>query len=181
MRRECRERFPRHPLQRKPPVSHPSMHHGTCVAHVPLCMSGSLTRGGGENVPGIPGACATRNFTYLVWGPWISISEMIMLLWQSKRALISSNLKYQLSLLLSYISMFAFVCLRWLYYILPVSSYICTYMKKLFLFPSLLYTLLYVPIIGHVITWRSYSFACTFSYLVIMIIQTYLKALNMYI
>ena len=26
------------------------------------CMSGSLTRIGGENVPGIPGACATRNF-----------------------------------------------------------------------------------------------------------------------
>ena len=24
----------------------------------------------GENVPGIPGACATRNFTYLVRGPW---------------------------------------------------------------------------------------------------------------
>ena len=25
-------------------------------------MSGLLTRGGEENVPGIPGACATRNF-----------------------------------------------------------------------------------------------------------------------
>ena len=25
-------------------------------------MSGSLSRGGGENVPGIPGACATRDF-----------------------------------------------------------------------------------------------------------------------
>ena len=38
-------------------------------SHVPWCMSGSLTRGGGENVPGIPGAWATRNFTYLVIGP----------------------------------------------------------------------------------------------------------------
>ena len=28
-----------------------------------------LTCGGGENVPAIPGACATRNFTYLVRGP----------------------------------------------------------------------------------------------------------------
>ena len=46
------------------------MHHGTCVTHVPCCMSGSLTRGGGENVPGIPGACATRNFTYLARSPW---------------------------------------------------------------------------------------------------------------
>ena len=42
------------------------MHHGTCVTHVPWCMSGSLTRGGGENVPGIPGACATHNFAYRV-------------------------------------------------------------------------------------------------------------------
>ena len=69
MRWECRERFPRHRLQRKP-LSDPGMHHGTCVTYVPWWMSGSLTRGGGENVHGIPGACATRNFTYLVRGPW---------------------------------------------------------------------------------------------------------------
>ena len=50
--------FPRGLLQRKPLVSDPGMHHGTCVTHVPWCMSGSLTRGGGENVPGIPGARA---------------------------------------------------------------------------------------------------------------------------
>ena len=62
--------FPRRWLQRKPLVSGPDMHHGTCVTHVPWCTSESLTRGGGENVPGIPGACATRKFTYLVRGPW---------------------------------------------------------------------------------------------------------------
>ena len=45
-------------LQRKTLVSDPGMHHGTCVTHVPWCMSGSLTRCGGENDPGIPGACA---------------------------------------------------------------------------------------------------------------------------
>ena len=61
--------FPRRRLQRKPLVSDPGMHHGTCVTQVPWCMSGSLTRGGGENVPGIPGACATRNFAYLARGP----------------------------------------------------------------------------------------------------------------
>ena len=61
--------FSAHRLQRKPLVSNPGMHHGTCVTHVPWCMSGSLTCGGGENVPGIPGACATRNFTFLVRGP----------------------------------------------------------------------------------------------------------------
>ena len=53
------------PSTLKPLVSDPDMHHDTCVTHVPWCVSGSLTRGGGENVPGIPGACAICNFTYL--------------------------------------------------------------------------------------------------------------------
>ena len=70
MRRECREHFPRHRLQRKPRVSDPGMHYGTCVTHVPWCMSGSLARSGRGNVSGIPRACATRNFTYLVRGPY---------------------------------------------------------------------------------------------------------------
>ena len=68
MRRERRVRFPRHRL-----VSDPGMHHGTCVTHVPWFMSGSLPRGGGENVPGIPGARTTRNFTYLVKGPLVHV------------------------------------------------------------------------------------------------------------
>ena len=54
MRRERRECFPRHQLQRKLLVSDPGMHHGTCVTHVPWCMLGSPTRGGGENVPAFP-------------------------------------------------------------------------------------------------------------------------------
>ena len=49
--------FPHGLLQWKPLACDPGIHHGTCVTHVPWCMSGSLTRGGGENVPGIPGAC----------------------------------------------------------------------------------------------------------------------------
>ena len=76
MRLECRERFPRHRLQWKPLVSDPELHHGTCVSHVSWCMSGPLTRGGGENVPGIPGACATRNITYLVRGPCTSLRDL---------------------------------------------------------------------------------------------------------
>ena len=68
MRRECRERFPRHRLQRKPLVSDPGMNHGTCAMYVPWRMSGSLTRGGRVNVPGIPGACAIHNFAYLASG-----------------------------------------------------------------------------------------------------------------
>ena len=49
---------PRRRFQRKPLVSDPGMHHGTCVTHVPWCMSGSHACSDGENVPGIPGACA---------------------------------------------------------------------------------------------------------------------------
>ena len=41
------------------------MHHGTCVAH----LSRSLTRSGGENITGIPGAYATDNSSYLTRGP----------------------------------------------------------------------------------------------------------------
>ena len=50
--------FPCRRFLRKPLVSDPGMHHGTCVTHVRWCMSGSLTCGDRENVPGIPGACA---------------------------------------------------------------------------------------------------------------------------
>ena len=59
MRRECRERFPRH--------------RGLAI---PTCITARVWRNqvvtfevsGRENVPGIPGACATRNFTYLARG-----------------------------------------------------------------------------------------------------------------
>ena len=60
----------------KPLVGGPGMQHRTCVTHVSWCMSGSLTCGGGENVPSIPGACVTRNFAYLVRGPWTKGREM---------------------------------------------------------------------------------------------------------
>ena len=58
------------------------MHHGTCVTQVPWCMPGSLTSGflwswWWENVPGIPCACATRNFTYLVRGQWFITAPWI--------------------------------------------------------------------------------------------------------
>ena len=54
--------------------SDPDMHHGTCVTHVSWCVLGSLTSGfiwcrWRGNVLGIPGACTTRKFTYLVKGP----------------------------------------------------------------------------------------------------------------
>ena len=71
---ECRERFPRRRLQRKPLVSDPDMHHGTCVT--PWCMSGSLTRGGRQNVPIMQGSCTTSNFAYLERGPLVGEQEM---------------------------------------------------------------------------------------------------------
>ena len=70
MRRECQERFPRY---RGLAIS-------TCIMALAwrTCRDACRDRllavtfgvGGGENVPGIPGACATGNFTYLVRGPW---------------------------------------------------------------------------------------------------------------
>ena len=87
-----RERFPaRHWLQRKPLVSDTGMHHGTCVTHVSWCMPGLLNRGGGENVPDIPGVCSTLNFTYPVRGLWlVRIRTIIQSQWQ-----ISEPDKYQ--------------------------------------------------------------------------------------
>ena len=77
---------------RAPWVSDPDMHQGTCVTHVPWCMSGSLINGflwsgsGVENVPGVPGACATRIFTYLVRCPnqwlWNSAQNILPIHWK---------------------------------------------------------------------------------------------------
>ena len=66
--------FPRRRFQRKPLVSDPGMHHGTCVTHVPWCMSGSLTCGDGENVPGIPGACAPALLRIWQEAHWLTLT-----------------------------------------------------------------------------------------------------------
>ena len=87
------ERLPRHRLQRKLLASDPDMHHGTCVTHVPWCMSGSLNRSGGENVAGIPGACATRNFTYLARGPCRGPLDSGPL-WRESRSPAPANKRY---------------------------------------------------------------------------------------
>ena len=70
MRRECRECFPRHR----------GLAILTCIttrawrtcrdACRDRYIAVSFEVGGGENLAGIPGTCATRNFTYLVRGPW---------------------------------------------------------------------------------------------------------------
>ena len=37
------------------------MHHATCFTHVPWCMSGSLTRGGGKTFPAFPAHAQSAN------------------------------------------------------------------------------------------------------------------------
>ena len=63
--------FSCHRLQRKQLVGDSGMCVGTCMTNVPWCMSGLLTRCGGENVPG---ACATRNFMYLARSSCAAVS-----------------------------------------------------------------------------------------------------------
>ena len=45
-----------------PRVNDPDIHHGTCVIHMPWCMS----------------RCTIRNFAYLVRGPWNSNEEVTL-------------------------------------------------------------------------------------------------------
>ena len=61
--------FPRRQFQKKLLYSDPGMHHGTCVTHVPWCMSGSLTCGDGENRSRHSRRMHIRNFAYLARGP----------------------------------------------------------------------------------------------------------------
>ena len=70
MRRESRERFPRHP----------GLAILTCITTRAWCtchgacrdrlLAVSFEVGGGGNTPGISGACTTRNFAYLLKGPY---------------------------------------------------------------------------------------------------------------
>ena len=76
--------FLRRPFQRKPLISDPGMHYGTCVTHVPWCMSGSLTCGDEESVPGIPGACAPAILciwqeAHALWGCFMGSGTTMLL------------------------------------------------------------------------------------------------------
>ena len=70
MRQECRERFLR-PRGQAIPTWITARAWRTCRDACRGCyLAVSVEVGGGQNVPGIPGACATRNITYLARGPW---------------------------------------------------------------------------------------------------------------
>ena len=84
MRQECREHFPRHRLQRKPLVSNPGMHHGTCVTHMPWCMLGSLPRGGGKK--GSRHTWHIRNPQFYVLGMKPMCLCMLNSLWKHKNS-----------------------------------------------------------------------------------------------
>ena len=76
MRRECRERFPRHLRSAIPAcitARAPRTSRDACRDRYLVVSFGV---GGGNNVPGIPGACATRNFAYLVKGPCTVVREV---------------------------------------------------------------------------------------------------------
>ena len=69
MRRECRERFPRHRGLAIPTCITARAWRTCRDACRDRWLAVSFEVGGGEYVPSIPGACATRNFTYLARGP----------------------------------------------------------------------------------------------------------------
>ena len=78
MRWECRERFPRHIGLAIP----------TCITartwrtYRDACRDRKLAdyfeAGGGENFPGIPGACSTRNFNYLKRGLYVCFLSLFI-------------------------------------------------------------------------------------------------------
>ena len=76
MRQECRERFPRHNGLAIPTCITARAWRTSRYACRDRWLEISFEVGGGGNVPGIPGACATRNFTYLVRGPWLVASHI---------------------------------------------------------------------------------------------------------
>ena len=67
--------FPRH-RQVAIPACIPARASRTCRDTCRDCyLVVSFEVGGEENVPGIPGTCATRNFTYLIGVPWVVASH----------------------------------------------------------------------------------------------------------
>ena len=69
MRRECREHFPRHRGLAIPACITARVSRTCRDACRDRELAVSLEFGGGENIPGILDACATRNLTYLLRGP----------------------------------------------------------------------------------------------------------------
>ena len=69
MRRDCRERFPRHRGWAIPTCIMARAWHTCRDAYRNRYPAVFFDVGSGESVPDIPGACATPSFAYLVRGP----------------------------------------------------------------------------------------------------------------
>ena len=73
MRRKCRERFPCHCGLANPTCITTRASRTCRDAWRDRWLAISFEVGGEENVPSIPSACATHNFSYLVRGPWYCV------------------------------------------------------------------------------------------------------------
>ena len=92
MRRQCRERFPRHR----------GLAIQTCItarawrtghdAWRDRYLTFAFEVGGVENFPGIPAACATRSFAYLVRGPWRQYGQFLHINKTNMRVLLVPSL-----------------------------------------------------------------------------------------
>ena len=93
MRRECRERFLRH-CGKRPRHASRHVRHARAVMRVGIAYPWfPLKSAAGENVPGIPGASAIHNFTFLVrcplsWGVKLRYDLIIKKLWMEKMMII---------------------------------------------------------------------------------------------
>ena len=86
-------------------------------------------------------------------------------------------IKSEVSNLPIVIIFFVVVCLRCLLHHILSRLHIHSGITGI-LFSFLLYSLLWLQIVGYVLTCRSYSSVCTLHHLIIIIVQTYLKSWN---
>ena len=76
---------------------------------------------------------------------------------------------------------FSWLCVWYVCYIIFCYLLHIHFGKTGNLFSLLLCSLWWVQVIGYALSWRSYSFLCTFHHLIIIIVQTNLKTLNLWI
>ena len=102
MRRKCRESSPRHHELAIPPCIAARAWRTCRNACWDRYLAVTFAVDGGGNVPGIPGACATRNFTHLIRSPYSLAShhshfEIAWLPW-AKEVILNASGKISLCL-----------------------------------------------------------------------------------
>ena len=87
---------------------------------LPWCMSGSLTRGGEENIPGTPGACATHNLNSRNAVVFREISYRTVLIMSfDQRTLIQSQKQLQ-KVLEDHVLLYMYQLCAWRWLVLPI-------------------------------------------------------------